>query len=122
MPSYAQLQRLVGLVYPQSVELAGHIAAAMGTDLVSLGIAPPPLPPPPPPPPPAPVEDVVDAVVCAAAEAIDVTPRAVRPALIAAFTRARRLGLGVEAVEKALGKTTAGGTTGGSKKGAPAAT
>jgi hypothetical protein len=122
MPSYDQLQRLVGLVYPQSADLARQIAAAMGTDVVSLGVAPPPLPPPPPPPPPAPVEDVVDAVVCAAAEAIDVTPREVRPALIAAFTRARRLGLGVEAVEKALGKAGAGAPGGVSKKGPAAAT
>jgi hypothetical protein len=49
------------------------------------------------------VEDVVEAVVCAAADAMDVSPRAMRPALLAAFTRARRIGLTVEAMEKALG-------------------
>ena len=45
---------------------------------------------------------VVDAIVCAAAEAIDVTPKAIRPALLAAFRRARVIGLGVDAVANAL--------------------
>ena len=103
-PGHDQLVKLVRLVHPHNAGLAAQVAAAMGTNLVALGIAPPPAPPPPPPPPPLPAEDVVDAVVCAAAEAIDVTPREVRPALVAAFTRARRLGLSVMEVEKALGK------------------
>ncbi|MGH7297063.1 MAG: hypothetical protein ACRELB_19150 [Polyangiaceae bacterium] len=95
---------LATLVYPHDASLAAQVAAAMGTNLVALGIARPPAPPPPPPPPPPPAGDVVDAVVCAAADAIDVTPREVRPALMAAFTRARRLGLSVVDVEKALGE------------------
>ena len=45
---------------------------------------------------------MVDVVVCAAAEALDVSPRAVRPALLAAFQRAREAGLTLEQVEKAL--------------------
>jgi hypothetical protein len=103
-PGHDALAHLATLVYPHDASLAAQVAAAMGTNLVALGIARPPAPPPPPPPPPLPAEDVVDAVVCAAAEAIDVTPREVRPALMAAFTRARRLGLSVVEVEKALGK------------------
>jgi transcriptional regulator with XRE-family HTH domain len=72
------------------------------------GLEKPPAPPPPPPPPapPAPpVEDIVDSIVCAAADAMNVLPRDVRPALLAAFTRTRRLGLGVEVVERALAAT-----------------
>jgi hypothetical protein len=45
-------------------------------------------------------------VVCAAAEAIQVMPDAIRPALRAAFRRARLAGLSVAAVETALGDST----------------
>jgi hypothetical protein len=41
-------------------------------------------------------------VVCAAAEAMQLMPDAIRPALRAAFRRARLAGLSVEAVDKAL--------------------
>jgi hypothetical protein len=82
------------------------------------GHAPRPVAPPPPPPPPAivPVADavsaaeapptippravlavpahvLVDSVVCAAAEAMSLAPQALRPALVAAFRRAREAGL-----------------------------
>jgi hypothetical protein len=103
-PSYNQVKALVARVHPHDRALAEELAASIGGTVVSLGIAPPPAPPPPPPPPPPPVEDVVDAVVCAAAEAMNVTPREVRPALLAAFTRARRLSLAVDAVEGALAR------------------
>ena len=103
-PTGAQLQTLAALVYPRNADLAAEIASAIGHNLVSLGIVAPPAPAPPPPT--LPAEDVVDAVVCAAADAIHVTPRDVRPALLAAFARARRLGLSVEVVEKALGQTS----------------
>jgi hypothetical protein len=46
---------------------------------------------------------IVDTVVCAAAEAMQVMPDAVRPALRAAFRRAVLARLSVEAVDKALG-------------------
>jgi hypothetical protein len=49
------------------------------------------------------VDDVIEAVVCAAADAMDESPRRVRPALLAALQRARRMGLTVEAMERALG-------------------
>lgn len=123
-PTPKQLHALAAMVHPKDPKLAEQIAAAGGSTLEQLGIVPPPpppappprpIPPPrpppplaaaapaPPPPPPPPPEDVVDAVVCAAAEAIDVMPRTIRPALLAAFRRARRLGLDVATVEKALG-------------------
>jgi DNA-binding XRE family transcriptional regulator len=65
---------------------------------------PPPSPLPSPAPAPAPVsapiaDDIlVDAVVCAAAEAMAMTPQAVRPAIHAAFARARDARLTIEAV------------------------
>ncbi len=40
-----------------------------------------------------------DSVVCAAADAMNLPPRALRPALLAAFKRAHTLGLSVEAVK-----------------------
>jgi transcriptional regulator with XRE-family HTH domain len=102
-PSTQQLHDLARRVYSKDAKLAADIAAEAGSSLEALGIVPAALPAPPPAATPAPpAEDVVDAVVCAAADAIDVLPRAVRPALLAAFTRARRLGLSVEAVESAL--------------------
>jgi hypothetical protein len=111
VPMDPQLHQLAGLVHPHDPKLAADLARAGGTTLEKLGIELPPPPPPvalpPPPPPPPPPEDVVDAVVCAAAEAIDIMPRAIRPALLAAFTRARRIGLSVEAVERALEATAA---------------
>jgi transcriptional regulator with XRE-family HTH domain len=113
-PSTEQLQTLARRVYPSDPRLAAEIATATATTLQALGLvapAPPPAPPQAaPPPPPPPVESVVDSMVCAAAEAIDVMPRVVRPALLAAFTRARELQLSVEAVERALqGKPAAKG-------------
>jgi hypothetical protein len=107
-PTPGQVCKMAGMVYPTDPDLAAQLAAAAGTTLVALGLVKPPAPPPPPPaplPPPPPVEDVVDSIVCAAADAMSVLPRDVRPALLAAFTRARRLGIGIDAVEKALGKT-----------------
>jgi hypothetical protein len=125
-PMPKQLHALSALVHPKDPELAAQIAMAGGSTLEQLGIVPPPPPPPAPlppiplprpppavpapapPPPPPPPEDVVDAVVCAAAEAIDVMPRTIRPALLAAFRRARRLGLDVATVERALGGDAGG--------------
>jgi transcriptional regulator with XRE-family HTH domain len=98
-PTDEQLAHLATLLYPKDAGLAAQVAKAAGTSVQALGL----VPPPPPPPAPPSTDDVVDAVVCAAAEAMNVMPRDVRPGLIAAFARARRLGLTFEAIEKALG-------------------
>ncbi len=45
---------------------------------------------------------MIDAIVCSAADAANLLPRAVRPALRAAFARARELGISVEAAERGL--------------------
>ena len=54
-----------------------------------------------------------DAVVCVAAEVMNVPPAQLRPVLLAAFRRGRELGLTCEEVEMALG----GAGEAGGKKG-----
>jgi DNA-binding XRE family transcriptional regulator len=89
-------------VHPRNRALASQLAAAGGHTLVSLGLeapAPPPAPPPPAPAPAGPApRHLVDSIVCAAAEAIQLTPQAIRPALVAAFERASALGMASDAV------------------------
>jgi hypothetical protein len=100
IPSY-YLPELARLVHPHDPVLAGEIAQAAGMTLKAAGIVLP--PPPPPAPPPAPPPDgVVDAVVCAAAEAMEMLPKAIRPGLHAAFLRAKEIGLTVDVIERAL--------------------
>jgi transcriptional regulator with XRE-family HTH domain len=100
-PLVAQVMDLARLVHARGdVALAQELAASTSETLESLGIVPKareslPLP----------ARLVGDAVVCAAAEALDESPgtmRGTRAAVLAAFRRARELGLGVEDVEKAL--------------------
>jgi hypothetical protein len=105
-PLEPQLAHLARVVHPVDRALAAEIAQAGGTTLESLGLelpqpaAPLPLPP-------MPRHLVVDAVVCAAADSTDAAPSAVRATLLAAFRRARELGLSTEEVEKALEERTA---------------
>jgi hypothetical protein len=120
VPSH-DLPKLVHLVHPHDADLARHIAASMGTTLEAMGLVrpppppvpevapppPPPAPPLPPPPPPSPPDGVVDAVVCAAAEAMDMMPRDVRAGLHAAFARASEIGVTVAMVERVLRPKTA---------------
>ncbi len=106
------LPDLARVVHPRAPDLAREIATHMGVTLEGLGIAPPPAPadlapqlpaPLPLPPPPRPLPDgVVDAVVCAAAEAMSLMPAQVRPGLYAAFARAKEIGLEVDVVERVL--------------------
>ncbi len=107
-----EMPRLARLVYPKDAELAAQIATAASTSLEALGLvlprppAPPPapaLPPPPPPlPPPPPPDGVVDAITCAAAEAMEMMPRDVRLGLLAAFARADELGVDSRMVVRVL--------------------
>jgi len=118
-PSADQVHQLARRVSPIDAALAAELAEASDTTLLALGLEVPPAPavvttaapvaPPPPPPPPDPIH-IVDTVVCAAAEAMQLMPEAIRPALRAAFRRARLTGLSVEDVDRALhmhGKTGA---------------
>jgi hypothetical protein len=107
-PPFHEWVTLVRHVYPRSRALAVEIATELGETLVTLGVEAPPAPATPPAPPggplrPAPpVGDLVDSIVCAAAEAIATTPQAVRPALLAAFERAASVGLAMDEVRAAL--------------------
>jgi DNA-binding XRE family transcriptional regulator len=104
-PSPDQVKRLADLVRPEEADLADELLAAAGVH-VPAPLAPPPERVPLPVPPPVPVampKHAVDAVVYAAADAMNVAPRAMRLAIAAAFLRARELGLSIEAVAEALG-------------------
>lgn len=105
------LATLAAHVHPHDAETAAELAAAIGQTLESLGLVAPPAPPPPavapppapaPGPPPMPRDLAVDAVVCVASDAMGVMPAAVRGGLLAAFRRARQLGLSCDEVEQAL--------------------
>ncbi len=95
-------RRLVAALHPVDPDLAAEIANQQGTTLEELGlVAPPPPTPAPvetPPREPPTIEHLVDSMVCAAAEAMSVKPPEVRPAVIAAFERARALHLEVEEI------------------------
>jgi transcriptional regulator with XRE-family HTH domain len=103
-----QLRTLAELVYPKDPTLAAAIAEACSETLVSLGIVAPPAPGPAPAPRLAP-HLVADLVVCAAADALGAAPSTAQAAVLAAFTRARELGLSVAEVEKALAARAARG-------------
>jgi transcriptional regulator with XRE-family HTH domain len=102
-PLMAQVMELARLVYANGdLALASELAESTSQTLESLGIVPPPKPADPFTPP---TRLVVDAVVCAAADALEASPgtmRGTRSAVLAAFRRARELALSVEDVEKAL--------------------
>jgi hypothetical protein len=98
------LTKLAVAVYPKDAALAAEVAAGAGQTLESLGlvvpaprVAPsPPAPQRPAPEPPAPLRAIIaESVVAAAAEALDVSPRVARPALLAAMDRASAAGLTV---------------------------
>ncbi len=101
-PAAHQYQQLATLLIDKDREAAAEAAQLGGTTLEALGLAGPSKAGPAVPVfAPAP-EDIVDSIVCVAAEAANVGPAVMRPALLLAFTRARKLGLSIEATEKAL--------------------
>jgi transcriptional regulator with XRE-family HTH domain len=120
LPTPEQLDKLAALVFPNNKDLAVEIAAATGKTIEQLGLvraAPAPAPATavaPPRPLPDPIH-IVDTVVCAAAEAIQIMPDAIRPALRAAFRRAHLAGLTVEAVDRALSGRITTSTTDGDR-------
>jgi hypothetical protein len=97
------LEALARLVHPRDVELAKAIALHAGTTLEALGIRPAPTRTSRP----IPVSRAVDLVVCAAADALDVSPRTARPAVVAAFRAALELGIDLHDVVAALGQPPA---------------
>jgi hypothetical protein len=123
---FPTLRKLATLVYPNDPELAGMFAARCGHTLETLGIRkpPPPQPPPPPPEPPKkePMPRAIDVVVCAAAEAIDGTPRTARAALLAGVRAAKEMSLDLDAIEAALAPAPAARPARGAKRRSEAAT
>ena len=93
----SRLLTLARALHSVDAALAEKIALGHGQTLAGLGIAVQ-----------APEVDVgadarlAEVVVCAAADALDAPPRAVRPALLAALESARQVGLSAESLEKAL--------------------
>jgi transcriptional regulator with XRE-family HTH domain len=90
--SDGKFHTLARAVYPVDKALATQLAAAGYATLAEIGIveAPVPLQKT------APAHVLGHALVCAAAEALDASPRAMRPVLVAAFQVAKDLGLTVE--------------------------
>ena len=115
-PVEAQIRELVAIVRQQDEDLADELLAAAIFEVLvrpeevgaahSVVAAPeasatpagPPQPPGPAPP------HLIDAIVCAAADAADMIPRSMRPPLRAAFSRAAQLGLSIESVVLGLSK------------------
>jgi transcriptional regulator with XRE-family HTH domain len=103
-PIAVHLHALARKTYAVDRDLAARLADARNATLESLGLV-------------APAKTstrvpstddalrtrlLVDAIVCAAAEALDASPGAVRRALHAAFVRARQTGLALDAIEQGL--------------------
>jgi DNA-binding XRE family transcriptional regulator len=112
-PHAWELHKLADAVRPHDADLASQIdvwaprpappvSPVTGSTAVEPA-APPALPAPslpaaPPLPPTVPAGVLVDSVVCAAAEAMSLSPQAIRPAVLAAFARARDAGLTMDLV------------------------
>ena len=107
-PTDVQVVEMARLVLPFDRAFAEQIASELGETLESLGLVPRP-------PPPGSVLGPLtpghagDLAVIAAAEVMDASPRAIRPALLAAVARARVLGLTLADLERALGEGVAAG-------------
>jgi transcriptional regulator with XRE-family HTH domain len=98
-PSLDQMKQLAVAVHPQNAPLAAEIADALNEPLETLLPA---IQEAPDEPPLDLMPLLVEAVVCAAADALDASPRAVRAALRAAFERAESARLTVGDVAQAL--------------------
>jgi transcriptional regulator with XRE-family HTH domain len=109
--SVRHAKALAEAVHAGNRPLAARFAGLAGKSLVELGLEAPAAAAPVAPAPTSPdartpkspdATKLLDAVVCAAAEAMDASPRAVRPALLAAVKCAREVGLTLEAMDAML--------------------
>ena len=89
---------LARLLYPVDAGLSSQFAAMSGDTLESLGLVVPKRAPPP---------TAIDAVVLAAADAFDGSPRQARAALLAAVRAMKANEVDVDALESALAPTPA---------------
>jgi transcriptional regulator with XRE-family HTH domain len=112
-PDGREILTIIGKVHAVNAPLAARLAQAYGETLESLGIVPPPKAIERPIEKPDPLADplqrraFVDAVVCAAAEALDVSPRLVRRVLAIAVARARDTGVSLDVLGETLGRRAA---------------
>jgi transcriptional regulator with XRE-family HTH domain len=97
-PSPNEIARLAAAVYPTDPDLARRLAMGVGRSLESLGVAVAPRLSP----------LLVDSVVSAAAEALDISPRVARPAVLAAAERAKAAGLSIDDLLAVLRPVAAG--------------
>jgi hypothetical protein len=108
-PLVMHVRKLAVLVYPHDAPLAAELAALAGESLESLGLVPPApaapaqaSPPAAPPPSPLLLAALAESVVAAAAEAMDVSPRVARPAVLAAAERAQSANVSIDDLVRAL--------------------
>ena len=112
-PAPTQVKQLADLVRDEDDELADELLAQIGIEPVAppaaeaassaMAVAAPTAAPAPPPEPPGPAPaHAIDSIVCVAADAANLVPRAMRPALAAAFTRAMELGLTLEQIVRGM--------------------
>jgi len=105
-PAAFEIHRLVDAVRPRNPALASELDELAPRPAPPPTLAPQPLAPPGPPPqpvpPPVPATVLLDSVVCAAAEAMTLAPQTLRPALVAAFARAKEAGLTLDAMIEGL--------------------
>jgi transcriptional regulator with XRE-family HTH domain len=95
-PNIVQVRTLAQLVFPKNRALAAELADVASETLESLGLARPGASPT------ALRGALIDAILCAAADAMGARPSAARAGLVAAFARARELGVGVDELEARL--------------------
>lgn len=91
---------LIKAVHPRNPGLATQLARARHTTLEELGLAPPAPPPDPTRP------EHANSVVYAAADVLQLPPSAVRPAIAAAFARAREHGVTLDGLARHLAGAT----------------
>jgi len=104
-PLAMNVRKLAVVVYPHDPVLASKLAALVQESVESLGLVPPhPLAMPPPPPslPANVLAALAEAVVAAAAEAMDAPPRVARPVVLAAAERAQSAGVTIDDLVRAL--------------------
>ncbi len=102
-PSQSQWRALARRVYPVHEALARELAIKGETSLDMLGLVSP-VPATPAPAPTITAMHLIDAIVCASATAVAMSPQSVRPAIAAAFARAAEMGLNLDAVDAAFRK------------------
>jgi len=97
--------RIIRALHPKNPVLAEQIAKSIGTSCAAMGLHAPPgvtaQPPAATGKPPA-TQDHATLVVCAAADALNLVPRAVRPALATIFAQARSMGVDLDSLAKLL--------------------